>query len=145
MTHQRASATLCISVMLCGCATSSKEISATYVSPIQYQSYDCQQLAMESQRVHTRVSQVGGRLDEASSNDKTITGVGMILFWPALFALGGTKQQEAEYARLKGEYDAVQQAAIARKCDGPTTQSPNPKSPAAPTATNASANQASNN
>ena len=42
----------------------------------------------------------------------------MILFWPALFALGGTKQQEAEYARLKGEYDAVQQAAIAKKFPG---------------------------
>ena len=32
--------------------------------------------------------------------------------------LGGTKQQEeADYARLRGEYDAIQQAAIARKCD----------------------------
>ena len=42
----------------------------------------------------------------------------MLLFWPALFALGGTKQQEAEYARLKGEYDALQQAAIVKKCPG---------------------------
>jgi hypothetical protein len=45
-------------------------------------------------------------------------GVGLILFWPALFALGGTKQQEAEYARLKGEYDAVQEAAVIKKCPG---------------------------
>lgn len=43
-------------------------------------------------------------------------GVGLVLFWPALFALGGTKQQEAEYARLKGEHDALQQAAVAKKC-----------------------------
>ena len=47
-------------------------------------------------------------------------GVGMILFWPALFALGGTKEQEAEYGRLKGEYEAIQQAAIAKKCTLPT-------------------------
>jgi hypothetical protein len=35
-----------------------------------------------------------------------------------LFALGGTKQQEAEYARLTGEYDALQQAVVAKKCPG---------------------------
>lgn len=72
-----------------------------------------------------RVNQLGGRLDEAASNDKAITGVGMVLFWPALFALGGTKQQEAEYARLKGEYDAIQQTAITKKCSGIIAQSEN--------------------
>jgi len=38
------------------------------------------------------------------------------LFWPAVFFLGGTKEEEAEYARLKGEYDALEQASILRKC-----------------------------
>lgn len=103
---------------LVGCATASKDISANYTSPLQYQSYDCDQLASESQRVQARVNQLGARLDEANSNDKAIATVGTILFWPALFALGGTKQQEADYARLKGEYEAVQQQAIARKCSG---------------------------
>lgn len=103
-------------VALAGCATASKDLSATYVSPLQYQSFDCAQLAAEVQRIQSRVSEVGGRLDQAASNDKAITGVGLILFWPALFALGGTKQQEAEYSRLRGEYDAVQQSAIAKKC-----------------------------
>lgn len=101
-----------------GCATASKDIAANYVSPMQYQSYDCEQLASETQRIQVRVNQLGGRLDEAAANDKAITGIGLILFWPALFALGGTKQQEAEYARLKGEYDAVQQAAVIKKCPG---------------------------
>lgn len=103
---------------LAGCATSSKDIASAYVSPLQYQSYDCAQIAAEVQRIQSRVVDLGGRLDEAASNDKAIMGVGLILFWPALFALGGTKQQEAEYARLKGEYEALQQAAVARKCAG---------------------------
>lgn len=107
---------LIVSLILQGCATSSKDIASTYVSPMQYSSYDCQQLASENQRLLARVSQVGGRLDDASENDKGITAAGAILFWPALFFLGGTKQQEAEYARLKGEHEAVQQAAIAQKC-----------------------------
>jgi hypothetical protein len=101
-----------------GCATASKDITATYTSPMQFQSYDCDQLASESQRIQARVVQLGGRLDTAASNDKAIAGVGIILFWPALFALGGTKQQEADYARLRGEYDAVQQSAVLKKCPG---------------------------
>jgi hypothetical protein len=64
------------------------------------------------------VQQLGGRLDEAANNDKAIVGVGVLLFWPALFALGGTKQQEAEYGRLKGEAEALQQAAVGKKCAG---------------------------
>ena len=42
--------------------------------------------------------------------------VGAILFWPALFALGGTKPQEAELGRLKGEYDALQSVNTQKKC-----------------------------
>ena len=100
-----------------GCATSSANIAASYTTPIQDQGYDCAQLTAEAQRIHGRVNQLAGRLDEAANNDKVIMGVGMVLFWPALFALGGTKQQEADYARLNGEYSALQQAMIAKKCD----------------------------
>lgn len=108
-------------ILLTGCATSSKDIAGTYVSPVQYQNYDCQQIAAEIARLQGRITQVGGRLDEASSNDKGITAAGIVLFWPALFFLGGTKQQESEFAALKGQYDAVHQASIEKKCGMPTT------------------------
>src|SRR5689334_10100239 len=101
--------TLVVSPLL-GCATASKDIAAGYTSPMQYQKYDCDQLSAEAQRLQARVVQLGGRLDEASNNDKVLMGVGLVLFWPALFAIGGTKGQEAEYARMKGEYEAIQQA-----------------------------------
>lgn len=107
---------LVLAIVLAGCATASKDIPATYHSPLAYQSYDCTQLQMETERIRSRVSQLGGRLDEAASNDKKLAGVGAVLFWPALFALGGNKQQEAEYATLKGQHDAIEQAQIAKKC-----------------------------
>jgi outer membrane murein-binding lipoprotein Lpp len=112
---------LSVTITLAGCATASRDIASNYTSPMQFQSYDCNQLSSEMQRIQSKVNQLGGRLDEAASNDKAIMGVGLILFWPALFALGGTKQQEAEYSRLKGEYDAVQQSAVAKKCPGAVT------------------------
>lgn len=105
-----------VTAFLTGCATAGKDVAATYVSPIQYSNYDCEQLRQELARINGRVGQLTGRLDEAASNDKAIMGVGMILFWPALFALGGTKQQEAELSRLKGEYEALQTASTNKKC-----------------------------
>jgi hypothetical protein len=105
---------------------------------MQYQQYDCEQIGAEINRIRVRVSQLGGRLDEAASNDKAIVGVGLILFWPALFAVGGTKQQEAEYARLKGEYEALEQAAIQKKCVSGAAGGPSAATSATPTVAAAS-------
>lgn len=116
-------------ILLSGCATASSGIATAYVSPLQFQAYDCQQITAEMQRIHVRVNQLAGRLDKAAENDKALVGVGMLLFWPALFALGGTKEQEAEYARLRGEYDALGKVANEKKCA--TTTPPVPVPPAA--------------
>lgn len=116
----RKTISMLVAASLLGCSTASKDISANYISPVTYQSYDCQQMAAEAARLQAKVTQIGGRLDEAAANDKAITGAGIILFWPALFALGGTKQQEAEYANLRGQADALSQASIEKKCAIPT-------------------------
>ena len=115
-------------ILLSGCATASSGIATAYVSPLQFQAYDCQQISAEMQRVHVRVNQLAGRLDKAAENDKALVGVGMLLFWPALFALGGTKEQEAEYARLRGEYDALAKVANEKRCE----MAKPPAAPAAP-------------
>ena len=106
---------LALTIAISGCATSASKVSATYASPLAYQSYDCGQIASESARLQGKIAETGGQLDKAADNDKVLTGVAVVLFWPAIFFLGN-KQQEAEFARLKGEYDALQQAAIAKKC-----------------------------
>jgi hypothetical protein len=103
-------------VLATGCSTASKDIATAYVSPTPYQALGCDQLAVESARIQTRSQQLVSRLDKAAENDKAIMVVGAVLFWPALFALGGTKEQEAEFARLKGENDAVQAAVNVKGC-----------------------------
>lgn len=107
---------LSVALVLSGCATESKDVASAYVSPLQYQSFDCEQLAAEAQRIQGRVIELGGRLDQAAKNDKALVGVGLIVFWPAMLFIGGTKGQEAEYGRLKGEHEAVQHTAIGKKC-----------------------------
>ena len=125
---------LLIASLVSGCATSSKNVSTTYVSPLQYKDYSCSQITMEMMRMSSRVNELGGRLDQAASNDAAITGVGIILFWPILFALGGTKQQEAEYARMKGEYEALTQLAMTKNCLSESAPTPpmNTPTPAVP-------------
>ena len=101
---------------LTSCSNSSKDIVAQYVSPQQYSNYDCDQIIAEMQRVAGKVRSLTGKLDKNNENDKVATGVSLILFWPAVFFLGGTKEEEAEYARLKGEYEALEKASILAKC-----------------------------
>ena len=100
-----------------GCTTSPKNIGAAYVSPLKYQNYTCDQLASEHAAIEQRVSSAYGHLKKESSKDKWATGVGIVLFWPALLFLAGNDHaKEAEYAQLKGNYEAVQQSMIQHNC-----------------------------
>jgi hypothetical protein len=106
-----------LALILAGCASSSKEIQATYVSPVQYQSYTCQQLTLEAQALSTRASQISGVQDEKRTSDAVATAAAVIIFWPAAFLVRGDGQTAAELANLKGQMQAVEQASIQKKCN----------------------------
>ncbi|MDX1716037.1 MAG: hypothetical protein R3287_03945 [Anderseniella sp.] len=99
-----------------GCASKSSDIQAAYVSPIQYQQYSCDQLLAEGQRLSARAAVVSGQQDDKRTSDAVMTGVAVVVFWPALFALEGDGQTAAELARLKGELEAVEKASIQKNC-----------------------------
>ncbi len=104
------------SFLLVGCASSPDKIQPAYVSPLEYQSYNCNQIREEMKRVSRHVHEVSGQQQKEADGDAAALGVGLILFWPALFFMMG-EDQEAELARLKGEYDALEQAAIKKECN----------------------------
>lgn len=107
----------CAALSLAACATSPDKISASYVSPLQYQGYDCGQIRTELVRIGQRVDEVTGQQRKQANNDAIAMGVGLVLFWPALFFLAGGNDKKEELGRLKGEYDALQQAATAKRCN----------------------------
>ena len=109
--------TLIAAFIISGCATSAKNVPASYVPTLTYQNSDCTQLNAEAARIQAKLVETGGQLDKAADNDKIITGVALLVFWPAVFFLGN-KTQEAEYGRLKGDYDAINKVAIDKKCTG---------------------------
>lgn len=101
---------------LAGSATSSDKVAPAYVSPMQYDSYNCRQLAEEAQRISARASAAAGAQDSQRTQDIVATTAAVIVFWPAAFLVGGDKQTAAELARLKGEMEAIEQVSVRKQC-----------------------------
>ncbi|WP_244536983.1 hypothetical protein [Methylobacterium pseudosasicola] len=101
---------------LSACASSSDKVAATYVSPIQYASLSCRQIAEESARVSVRASQAAGIQDKKRTDDQVVTAVGVVVFWPALFFIDGDNMHTAELSRLKGEIEALEQTSVQKNC-----------------------------
>ena len=116
MNRKLLSTTLVSATILLGaCAPQSNKIQASYVSPMQYEDYSCKQIRAEIGRVGRKMSEVNGQQDKTASDDSVAMGVGMVLFWPALFFIDSSDQR-VEVARLKGEFNALEEAAIQKNC-----------------------------
>src|ERR1700736_4116229 len=105
-----------LSTALAGCASSSSDITPAYVSPVAYQGYTCQQLALEAQAVSTRAASLSGVQDSKRTGDAVATTAAIVIFWPAAFFVGGDKQTAAELGLMKGQMVAIEQASIQKKC-----------------------------
>lgn len=112
---------LATSVLLCACASNPDKMEAAYVSPEKYGDYDCAQIASEIDLVTQQTTQLHQKLEKESNTDKWQMGVGLVLFWPVLFALeGGDGPDAAEYAQLKGEFEALKTSSSNKGCKQPT-------------------------
>jgi hypothetical protein len=94
-----------------------------------YQSYSCQQLAAEAQRVSAAAAAAAGQQDSQATKDAVATTVGVIIFWPTLFLIGGDKQNAAQLANLRGQMDAIEQTSIQKQCGIQFRPAPPPGSP----------------
>ena len=108
----------CTTLAFAGCASSPTDIDAAYVSPLKYKGHDCDQLALEMDYIGQRTTKLYNHLKSERTKDNWQMGVGLILFWPTLFLLeGGDGPQAAEYAQLKGEFEAARQTSVTKRCE----------------------------
>ncbi len=106
-----------LGMMLANCATPAKKIQPTYISPVTYESYTCEQLGQEAERLSVRASEVIGVQNKKAKGDAVAMGIGLIVAWPALlFIKGDGGQTEAQVARLKGEMEAVEKVSNSKDC-----------------------------
>lgn len=106
-----------LAAALAGCASSAADITPSYVSSVQYSSYNCQQLGLEAQSVSARAAALSGAQDSQRTKDALATTAAVVIFWPAAFFVGGDKQTAAELGQIKGQMVAIEQASIAKKCN----------------------------
>jgi len=116
LTRSALAMTSAAALWLSACASDPNEVSATYVSPTVYQSHSCDQIGEEMRRINAEVSRLTGVQEDKATGDAVATTVGVVLFWPALFFIDGDDEQTYELSRLKGEHDALRQAAITKDC-----------------------------
>jgi hypothetical protein len=110
-------ALLGVMVLVAGCTSKSEDIQTSYVSPMMHESYTCEQLTVEGERVSARAASVAGVQDENRKDDKVKTAVGVVLFWPVLLFNEGDGQTAAELASLKGQMKAIEQTSVKKNCN----------------------------
>jgi len=118
--------TVAVATALSSCASKPTDIDAAYVSPALYESLTCDRLREEATAVSARAIAASGVQQKKADNDAVAVGVGLVLFWPALFFAKGDGASAAEVARLKGEMKAIETASIKNNCgirfEDPTAQ-----------------------
>ena len=103
--------------LLYGCASAPEDLGTAYVSPAQFKDYDCDQVAEALTYKNQRLNTLYTSLNKDAKADNWQMGVGLVLFWPALFALeGGDGADADEYRRVKGEVEALQTVSVKKKC-----------------------------
>lgn len=101
---------LSVSVGLAGCATT-PESDPAYVSPMQYQDYNCKQIKAEMRRV-------SGKIEQAAQTNQTgqVLDAAMTVFAISQ-GYGVYSEDNPEYRRLQNQYDVLEQTAIQKECD----------------------------
>ena len=104
------------SAQLAACAQQPDKVVGTYVSPATYSSYSCKQIVSERNRVVQKVNELTGVQKKKADNDAAMMGIGMVLFWPALFGLAAGSDVEPQLASMKGNYDALTAIGTQKNC-----------------------------
>jgi hypothetical protein len=70
-----------VMVSFTGCAASAKNVNVSYVSPIQYQRSNCDQIRQELTGCSRTEQQLAGQQGRVANKDAWDTGIGMVVFW----------------------------------------------------------------
>ena len=102
-----------IALLLSGCASSSGNILAQYVPPEKYQGLTCREIGAEGERVASRVAEISG--DSNASGAAWFVAPSIVVHWPTPW-LATTEEGSAELSKLKGEFEALEQASALKRC-----------------------------
>ena len=106
-----------------GCAKPASSIQASHVSPEQYADLRCEQLIAEENEVYRKLSVAKAQVDQAYVRDRTEaagTVFTMLFFHNASFRFWRNRSAETDFAKLKGEHEAITISAKNQGCEIPS-------------------------
>lgn len=101
---------------LSACATQPEQIAATPIPASLYMNSSCAQLRQDEAQIVAAVNALTADQKQKATGDAVAMGIGLVLFWPALFVLAAGSDKQGELANAKGQYDAIQKAKAAKGC-----------------------------
>jgi hypothetical protein len=120
MANKTVAAILVAGVMfLTSCAPAPKHILPTYVSPLQYEQYDCSQIGSEMESVTRRLNEVYIAVKKSSARDGYFMLGAVLISGPLALvpAVIDDSESTGQFAQMQGELEALEQAAILKECD----------------------------
>jgi hypothetical protein len=116
MYHPSRPLALLSALLLAGCATRAVDVRPAPMNPQDFATWDCNRIHDEVDDVQQRAADVAYAVDERAGQNILALGVGVSVFWPALFALRPAGPEALDLARLKGRFEALQIAATLKQC-----------------------------
>lgn len=98
------------------CATRAVDVKPAPANPAEFAIWSCERIGDELEDVQKRAADLAYAVDEHGGNNVVALGFGLAVFWPALLAMRPQGLEAQDLARLKGRYEALQQAARAKDC-----------------------------
>ena len=111
----RAGGHVLIALLLSACTSSSGNIPAQYVPPEKYQGLTCREIGAEGEHVASRVAEISGDAYSNTSGAASPVASPIVVHWPTPW-LATTEEGSAELSKLKGEFEALEQAAERKRC-----------------------------
>lgn len=101
---------MALPICLSGCANRPGAWGAPYAAP--HVAYNCEQISAELGRVYASIHQLGG-----AALPERAMATGAKVPSSAILMMGGSKEQVAEFSRLKSEYEALEQLGDDKRCE----------------------------
>jgi hypothetical protein len=105
-----------LTVTMAGCASRAVDVRALPTSAEDFAAWPCPRIDEELDTVQQRAADLAYSVDERAGNNILALGIGAAVFWPALLAMRGDGPEAADLARLKGRFEALNEAARRAAC-----------------------------
>lgn len=103
-----------IMVMMTGCG--GRQAYPVQVSQVGDNRLSCNQLESEIGRIYYEIQNKSGQTSKGDNKDMVLAGVGLLVFWPALFFMDLSNADKTELGALQSRHNHLNSIYINKDC-----------------------------